>query len=576
MSLLIWLPLNGDLRNQGLSDLVFTNTNSVNIYEDDNGKIGKCYIKPAAKKLGSIESDKTILLDGDLSMCCWAKVTEDVGSDTANGLISNHTAADSSTGYGFGINIKRISANDYRICCSTGSGSNGRTYRNYYGTTNIKNAWHHLALTYNHTKEEFQLWVDGKVEKTQQYKNVAIESKFKIFNWSVTNTNKNYLPACALNDVRVYDHCLSAKEIEEISKGMILHYKLTEAPLQNVLTSTVSKTGTIKSGNYVYTTYWYINNDYKSLFTTGKIITVEYDYSVENITSTNFYIYTQLNGSRLAPAKSEVNYDKISTNPTGHVVVSYQVSADQAASNEFRIRVRLMHANVGASMTISNPQLYIGLPTNIIYDVSGYHNDGIKYGNLPIMSSAGGKYEQAVLIKNGLNSYINSPKIHLPDDQITFNIWCQSITGESGGGNYHTILTSASGNPYTMSINLSGQFRSGLYIGGNGQVKNVSPKVMLNQQWHMCTMTYDGNSIKRYVDGVLSSSDSITGSLTNTFDYFTFGRYDGKTTYYCKNIGINDIRIYATALTESQIKELYNTSGTIDNLGNIYVRELVE
>jgi len=70
---------------------------------------------------------------------------------------------------------------------------------------------------------------------------------------------------------------------------MILHYK---AHSQNVLTSTVSKTGTINSGTYVYTTNWYINNDYKSLFTADKIITVEYDYSVENITSTNFYIYT--------------------------------------------------------------------------------------------------------------------------------------------------------------------------------------------------------------------------------------------------------------------------------------------
>jgi len=32
------------------------------------------------------------------------------------------------------------------------------------------------------------------------------------------------------------------------------------------------------------------------------------------------------------------------------------------------------------------------------------------------MRSAGGKYEQAILIKNGLNSYINSPKMHLPND----------------------------------------------------------------------------------------------------------------------------------------------------------------
>jgi len=94
-------------------------------------------------------------------MCCWAKVTASVGN-TANGLISNH---DHSSNKGFGINIKKISDSDFRICCSTGNG-NGRTYYTYYGTSNIKDAWHHLALTYSNTKHEFKLWVDGICEKT--------------------------------------------------------------------------------------------------------------------------------------------------------------------------------------------------------------------------------------------------------------------------------------------------------------------------------------------------------------------------------------------------------------------------
>ena len=40
MSLRIWLPLNGDLRNQGLNDISVINSN---VSIDNNGKLGKCY-----------------------------------------------------------------------------------------------------------------------------------------------------------------------------------------------------------------------------------------------------------------------------------------------------------------------------------------------------------------------------------------------------------------------------------------------------------------------------------------------------------------------------------------------------
>jgi len=38
----------------------------------------------------------------------------------------------------------------------------------------------------------------------------------------------------------------------------------------------------------------------------------------------------------------------------------------------------------------------------------------------------------------------------------------------------------------------------------------------------------------------------------------------------------SDFRIYATALTATQVAELYNTSMSIDSSGNIHARELVE
>ena len=221
MSLQVWLPLNGNLNNQGLSNLTFSNENTTNLTTDTTGKIGNCYKRATYKTAGRIISNSTINLNGDLSMACWAKVTQTVGN-TANGLITNHSHNDNT---GFGITVKHISDSDYRISCSTGNGS-GRTYMNYYGTTNIKNTWHHLALTYDNTKHEFKLWVDGICEITQSYTNSSKDDKIILFDWSTTYNDISYRPACYLNDVRIYDHCLSPKEVKEISKGLVLHYKL--------------------------------------------------------------------------------------------------------------------------------------------------------------------------------------------------------------------------------------------------------------------------------------------------------------------------------------------------------------
>lgn len=68
MALKIWLPLNGNLDNKGISDLKFSYSGS-NISVSNDGKIGQCY-RRTTSAADAILSDKPINLGQKQSMFC--------------------------------------------------------------------------------------------------------------------------------------------------------------------------------------------------------------------------------------------------------------------------------------------------------------------------------------------------------------------------------------------------------------------------------------------------------------------------------------------------------------------------
>lgn len=232
MALKVWLPLNKNLDNQGLSDLTFS-TLSADTAVDDNGKIGKCYTN-ASLNAGGVISNTTISLGQKQSMFCWFKFSDlNASSSLGAGLVSQHRYPSNS---GMGITIKYVSSTTGYLSVNTGTGSS-RTYNTYCGTTLLQaNTWYHGGYTYDGTT--LKIYVNGVCEKTQAISGMSVPADYlTLFSWSMASSSGNsvyggYKLHGSLNDVRIYNHCLSPREVKELSRGLVAHYKLDSESIE--------------------------------------------------------------------------------------------------------------------------------------------------------------------------------------------------------------------------------------------------------------------------------------------------------------------------------------------------------
>lgn len=562
----VWLPLNGTLENKGISNLTFTNENTTNITVDTNGKIGSCYKKATVATAGRIVSDSAILLDGDLSMCCWAKVTA-TKQDTAQGLVTNHSV---DTKSGFSLNVKQISTTDYRICCSTGNGSS-RTYYDYYGTTNIKDAWHHLALTYNNTTHQFQLWVDGKVEKTQSYTNSAVANKIMIFAWAVDNSTTTYYPACMLNDVRIYDHCLSAAEVHELAQGLVCHYKLDFLPYNYSKNKNTSWTN-FTLGQYYYTIFSYSMADFVAA--TGAVNGDKFTWSVDiNGTGNVKHLSARVQHYNTGSDRTSVIGNSIGVGESGRAYITFTVNTSYAQLDF------MIHNSDSGSVTANSTEQYRlcriergdvhtgWMPTDTgitIEDSSGYNHNGTINGTLTLNSNTA-RYSAAIYF-NGTDAAIQIPfNDCIKTDDYTVSVWTyKSVIGEKA---YQTILGGPSGFELEARSNTNASPLYRIHNWGGG-----TTAYDLNK-WNLFTFVRTASDSKLYVNGELKLTGTA-GNAPPSGNYFigawktaTQQNYDGM---------MSDFRIYCTALDAAAVKQLYELGAKVDNKGNIHGYEFIE
>ena len=85
----------------------------------------------------------------------------------------------------------------------------------------------------------------------------------------------------------------------------------------------------------------------------------------------------------------------------------------------------------------------------------------------------------------------------------------------------------------------------------------------------MITLVSDGTKMYTYTNGINTGTMNVTEWQPNG-DFHLGDSAGGISGKY------SDLRIYATALSDKDIKELYNTSLAIDNTGKFYAYEYIE
>jgi hypothetical protein len=166
-------------------------------------------------------------------------------------------------------------------------------------------------------------------------------------------------------------------------------------------------------------------------------------------------------------------------------------------------------------------------------DYSGKRNDMISDGSI-----VAGKFNTVYYIVNGQVAGTDPlTNIDLStDDEISISFWVYRST--TGSNTNHVTV-----NP---DINISTLGTSQIFVVGTAWAS--APQLPLNS-WQYVTGTYDGRTIRLYINGELAGE---TQSIVQLDDATSIGLHSSGT----DNIYLDEVRIYNRVLSHDEIKEL--------------------
>lgn len=597
MSLKVWLPLNGNLYNQGCSNVTVTNNGAT---VNANGKIGSCYHFGTASQYMNISKEAMNTFTTECSIAFWLKIKS--WNTSYATFFQAGLGSTAWTHYIFGF--LRNNANS-TVCFTISNGSSASN-ASYLTSSLSLDTWYHVVLTY--TTGKCTIYLNGTLDHEYTTSIVPNFAGITTITLGKCNNGSSYQTDCDINDFRIYDHYLSAAEIKEISQGLVLHYKLDSFQggygnpnlITNFDTSFLSYadgattlfTNQMNSGTQEIISNFAgaskclhlhsnggSNRQYKTFSaTSGKTYTVSVDYYSTTTQSLAFkgelyggnYSWTEMRaGAYDTPGawkRISFTYSNLTSNATLFMFVCCANGTDCYVKN-FKIEE-------GTSATNWVPN---GVTSTIIQDSSGYGHNGILNDTTAKISSDTARYSTALLTSQANNSatYPIKGECNIPESSnLTFAWWMKPTTiGIQTSGIFSTSNSDAT-DYSTTAANMRDSCFDCCNTSGTCKRINVASYLTTNE-WHHYALTYNGAELNFYKDGVSKVTLAQTGAL-KAFKYiFPFYSKAGGVNRTTSG-GLSDFRIYVTTLSAADVLSLYNTAAKVDNLGGLHTFELNE
>lgn len=515
MALIAWL-LNGDLNNYGIGAVTVTNHGAT---LDNTCKTGKGY-----NFASNTYIDATIpSITGNFTVAWWEYSTN----------FNNSTMP-------WGIQI----FNPFYIkCLNTGDGVDNPWYKP--GTTtaidNISNnVWHHFAVTGNGSVN--YLYIDGSLYGQSKIYKKLNSTTLRFNGWPC---DTNYKRNGKLCDWRLYNTCLSADQIKEISRGMVLHYKMCQPERsENLLSgSNITQTGAgIATG---------LSCDFRRI-PVGSKFTLSIDIHCKSAVFSRVGFEPSPGGNYLECWL--YSSDSGASNFNGRLHKVYTMTSSMSVNDMGQSGIYIQNLTSG-TITIGHPKIEIGENPNpqwspapsdnpnwgtIEYDGSGFKNHGTVSGNVTLSADSPRYTGSYKFIPNAM---ISTPGI-VNFDKCTYSVWCKDPNMS-----YKIVFCDG-----TSKVAF-GENDGFLCSCGSNPQNKFTKNNWKNSDWNHVVVVRDGSTYKMYINGEAETQYGAADYWNHSASTITVGGREENAAMW--NGNISDFRIYATALDATDVAELY-------------------